>query len=101
MILCWKSGEGFKTSDQSEDKDLERWNPASSPRSRLRSLTGGQADAVPILEFQPRTLEFAFPLLHVGFVFVELENEDVELPLQHVDLALCQLLLPPLQQLLL
>lgn len=89
-----------KTSDQSETKN---WKAESSRSSRLclRSLTRGQADAVPILEFQPRTLEFAFPLLHVGFVFVELENEDVELPLQHVDLSLCQLLLPPLQQLLL
>lgn len=67
----------------------------------MPSLTGGQADAVSILEFKSRTFEFAFPLLHVRLVFVELEDEDVELPLQHVDLALSQLLLPPLQQLLL
>lgn len=100
MILCWKSGDGLKTSDQSETKKQNKeYSPPS--RSCLPVLTRGQADAVSILEFKPRTLEFAFPLLHVGFVFVELENEDVELPLQHVDLSLCQLLLPPLQQLLL
>lgn len=65
------------------------------------SLTWGQADAVSILKFKAWAFEFAFPLLHVGLVFVELENEDVELSLQHVDLPLCQLLLPTLQQLLL
>lgn len=65
------------------------------------SLTRGQADAVSILQFKAGTFEFALPLLHVGLVFVELEDEDVELPLQHVDLPLGQLLLPTLQKLLL
>ncbi len=65
------------------------------------SLTWGQTDAVSILQFKAGAFEFAFPLLHIGLVFVELENEDIELPLQHVDLPFCQLLLSALQQLLL
>lgn len=67
----------------------------------MRSLTRRQADAVSVLQFKAGTFEFAFPLLHIGLVFVELENKDVELSLQHVDLPLSQLLLPTLQQLLL
>lgn len=64
-------------------------------------LTRWEADAVPVLEFESGAFKFAFPLLDVGLVLVELEDEDVELALQHVDLALCQLLLATLQQLLL
>lgn len=64
-------------------------------------LTRWEADAVAVLEFEARAFEFAFPLLDVGLVLVELEDEDVEFALQHVDLALCQLLLATLQQLLL
>lgn len=74
--------------------------PSQLPQVKVR-LTWGQTDAVSILQLQPGALELAFPLLHVGLVSVQLENEDVELPLQDVDLSLCQLLLPPLQQLLL
>lgn len=56
---------------------------------------------MPILELQAASLELALPPLDVGLLLVELEDQDVQLPLQHVDLALGQLLLPPLQQLLL
>lgn len=96
VILCWKSVRATRGFTHTF-----RGTSVSPPTSPGRSLTGGEADAVPILQLQPGAFEFALPLLHVGFVFVELENEDVELPLQHVDLSLGQLLLPPLQQLLL
>lgn len=84
-----------------DDRFNSHYNAEAVHCAQVPSLTGGQADAVSILEFKSGALEFAFSLLHVRLVFVELEDEDVQLPLQHVDLPLGQLLLPPLQQLLL
>lgn len=54
-----------------------------------------------VFELQPASPELALPLPHVRALLVELEDEDVELALQHVDLAFGQLLLPASEQLLL
>lgn len=51
-----------------------------------------------VSEFQSTSLELALPLLDLGLLLAQLEDEDAELALQHVDLALRQPLLPPLQQ---
>ena len=45
--------------------------------------------------------KFALPPLHVRLVLVQLVNDDVQLSLQDVDLALGQLLLAPPQSFLL
>lgn len=66
-----------------------------------RPLTGREADAVPVLELQPALPELALALLHPGLLLAQLVDDDVELPLQDVDLPLGQLLLAAPQQLLL
>lgn len=66
-----------------------------------RPLTGREADAVPILELQPALPELALAFLHPGLLLAQLVDDDVELPLQDVDLPLGQLLLAAPQQLLL
>lgn len=75
--------------------------PCPVPTLDLQPLTRGQADAVAILELQPALPELALAFLHSGLLLAQLVDDDVELPLQDVDLPLGQLLLTPPQQLLL
>lgn len=65
--------------------------------------TRGQADAVAVLAQleQSALLEVSLPLLHSGLLLVHLVDDDVQLALHDVDLALGQLLLSPPQLLLL
>lgn len=54
-----------------------------------------------VSELQATPPELALPLADLGLLLAQLEDEDAELALQHVDLALRQPPLPPPQQLLL
>jgi hypothetical protein len=54
-----------------------------------------------ISEFQPAPPKLALPLPHVRPFLAQLQQKDVQLPLQHADLPLGQLLLPAPEQLFL
>lgn len=54
-----------------------------------------------IFQPQPASPELPLSLLHVRSLLVQLEDEDIQLPLQHIDLTLCELLLPASEQQLL
>lgn len=76
------------------------WSCALS-RLLALPLTGGEADAVAVLELQPALPELALAFLHPGLFLAQLVDDDIELSLQDVDLPLRQLLLPTPEQLLL
>lgn len=45
-----------------------------------------------VFQPQPASPEPPLPLLHVWRLLAQLEDEDIQLSLQHIDLTLCQLL---------
>lgn len=81
-------------------KPLPHSAPPPSPTLWLPP-TGGEADAVSILELQSALPELALAFLHPGLLLAQLVDDDVELSFQDVNLPLSQLLLPASQQLLL